>query len=431
MKMRSPADIELVRRDAGLPGLGHLLDPLALEAAIEECGGDGPGRLELMYLRYKPGTNCLAAYRRPGSEGGPVLYAKAHGADAAIKLEKAAQDRPRTAGGLLPRILLPSLGVVVHSFPDDAKLSVLARLAVPAERSRLLGRALGRSLPEEAIDLEALAYKPERRYVARVRSTEPGEGDVVLKFHLAERHLRAREAARTFETREVLVVPPCRRGSKRHRITAHGWLGGVALRRSIDEAVGPPSLARVGAALAELHSQDGGALRPRRRGARAAALRPLADTLGFLVPTLRDRAIRLAGCLAARGAERERSGTPIHGDFYDKQAIVMDDRVGIVDLDDAVLGDAGEDLGLFIAHLERDRLLGRPLESFDELVGTLLEGYQRTAGRSVDSTRDFVAEGLLRLAHHPFRLNRPDWARETEEIVKRVEELIASPGGLR
>ena len=53
--MLSPPNRALAARDPALPGLGLLLDPRALAAAL------GTQAVTLRHLRYKPGTSCTAA----------------------------------------------------------------------------------------------------------------------------------------------------------------------------------------------------------------------------------------------------------------------------------------------------------------------------------------------------------------------------------
>ncbi|MDG2335862.1 MAG: hypothetical protein P8Q97_16745, partial [Myxococcota bacterium] len=63
--------------------------------------------------------------------------------------------------------------------------------------------------------------------------------------------------------------------------------------------------------------------------------------------------------------------------------------------------------------------------ALDGLVGTFLEGYQRVRGRPLAGLTPFVAEGLFRLAHHPFRRQSPDWPSQSQEIVERTRALLA------
>src|SRR2546426_5122812 len=62
--MLSPPEADLVRRDGVLPGLATVLDPDALLAALAPALPAADVRAaSVRYVRYKPHTNCLVAYR--------------------------------------------------------------------------------------------------------------------------------------------------------------------------------------------------------------------------------------------------------------------------------------------------------------------------------------------------------------------------------
>jgi len=418
--MLSPADSDLVERDVGLPGLATLLDPVAFVDAWRRHSGDAAvADAALTYLRYKPGTNCIAAYRIRSAQASRCVYAKAFGADAADKLQK--------ARGRLPGIVCGNLGIAAFAFPADAKLRTLSRLAVPARRRALLTRIFDGSEAHRDGALDPLAYKPERRYVARF---EPANGTgAVLKFYAPEGFPAAARSCKAFASRGVLRIPRKSGGSKRHRILAFEWLRGAPLREILaDPAADVGVLARVGAALGELHAQGDASLARRSAPADTVKLLELATTLGFLCPSLASRAAALAARVAASLAGTAGVPRAIHGDFYDKQVLVGAERIAILDLDQAAWGDPRSDLGLFVAHLERDCLLGRlDAARFAAAAGELVEGYQQTAGVPVAGLGVHVADGLLRLAHHPFRGHMPGWPDATARILDRVDEILAGP----
>lgn len=421
--MSSSADLDLVRRDTVLPGLSTLLDTHALSKLISDRAGRSFDQLDLVNLRYKPRTNCVAAYLARDNTGTTLLYAKAHGTDAEVKLAKA-QLRPGSTGDdAFSPIIAEQLGVAVFGFPDDMKLPILTRLAEPASRLDLLGCIMSDDEVIPGDELETLAYKPERRYVARFAPERP-DGGAVLKFYSRQRHRVARRATRGLESRGRLCLPQRCGGSKRHNVLALKWIPGPTLRGVLDagQAV---DLGPVGAAIAELHSQRDVRLARRSRSGRLLDLHVMCETLGFIYPPLEYDASRLAERVTSAISNCSGELTSIHGDLYDKQVVLSGDRVGLVDLDDAMRGDVRQDLGLFIAHLERDRLLGRPLERVETLCGELLEGYQEATGKRVQELSPFVAEGLLRLAHHPFRGHGPGWPEQTKAILERTRELLA------
>ena len=113
---------DLITRDSGLPGLAAILDPSVMAAQLAEAGAEFDGqidgqldgqlgaeaeKLELQYLRYKPGTNCLAGYRLGTGPGARVFYAKAYaGGGAQAKL--------------LNQLTADHCGIPVHAGPVEA-----------------------------------------------------------------------------------------------------------------------------------------------------------------------------------------------------------------------------------------------------------------------------------------------------------------------
>jgi tRNA A-37 threonylcarbamoyl transferase component Bud32 len=423
--MLSAADAALAKRDGGISGLATVLDPDALADELRRAWGQSIELAELTYLRYKPATNCIAAFRVRVDGRDITLYAKAHGSDAAGKLRKAIDVDSAQRNGACERLVLEAQGVVVFAFPDDAKLGVLSRLADPERRRALLTRILTKRgvVGDEPVD--ALSYKPERRYVGRI---QPANGEpAALKFYAPEGYPSAIRGCRAFESREVLRIAKKCGGSKRHRVLAFEWLYGRPLREAFsDDRIGTESVSKVGAALAELHAQPGEKLLPLSQERYLAKLDELASTLVVLCPEISDLARSQAERIATHLAESQ-SRRAIHGDLYDKQILLDGDRVEILDMDQAALGDPRLDLGQFLAHLERDSLQGKLARTrIDELRGWLLEGYQQVTGSRVDGLDAYVADSLFRLAHHPFRSHEPGWPGRTEQILSRVEEILAT-----
>jgi len=102
--------------------------------------------------------------------------------------------------------------------------------------------------------------------------------------------------------------------------------------------------------------------------------------------------------------------------------------VAFLDLDRAVCSDSAADLGLFIAHLERDALRGNISTSQVESLGnSLLEGYGFGVGLDIPSRIElYTAAGLLQLAPDPFRHREPNWPERTEATLDRVEGILNS-----
>ena len=425
--MLSPPDADLVRRDTAIPGLATLLDPEAYIATLQPFLPEIPSvAAHPTYIRYKPGTNCLVACRLEGAGTTLEVYAKAHGADARSKLQKA-RKQPSIMGPLSPgRIVFEDRGIVVSVFPNDSKLINLNHLANGHSRRHLLVKLLSGRPDLSDGTVHTLRYKPERRYVTQLKTAE-GPG-AVLKFYTQSGYHAANPHMKGFESRGPLRLAARLGCSDSHNILAYEWLAGRLLRDAIsDSNLEVETLASVGAALAELHAQAPEGLACRSRDAEVTTLLSLARGLGWLCPHLARQADDLARRLAAQLSQQPAVDFPIHGDFYDKQVLVIENSVAIIDLDEAARGDPMADLGLFIAHLHRDVLCGNPLPNrVEPLSEALLEGYQYAVQQPIpDRIRLYIAIGLFQLAHDPFRACEPEWTARIEAILDRVEALAA------
>lgn len=183
----------------------------------------------------------------------------------------------------------------------------------------------------------------------------------------------------------------------------------------------------VGAALAELHAQDGKRC-PRQTGADVArTLLAHADTLATLVPTLAVRIDSLAQRLSAVITDTATCNHPIHGDFNATQVLLDGDRAAIIDFDQARQGDPAADLGMFMAKLEAKYVLGTLMaEQVASFKSNLLDGYVAGCGRIGEGHLDvYTATLLLQLATQFPRHCEPDWPQRIEAVVARAEAIFA------
>ena len=419
-------DLDIVRRDSGLPGLGLILDPgQMLERISRHPMLESVEELELDYVRYKPGMNCLGRYRFL-VDGKPAwAYAKAFSNESRAKLDKVAQSA-NECGPSESSLVLPDWSVFVSFFPGDFKLRSIARLSDPDAKARLFRRVFAE--PEGWVDSEAqiLNYKPERRLVLRLTSAD--QKSATLKFHTRREFERLARVGKMFRHAPEIVMSRHIGQSRKHGCYAYEWIEGETLRSRlgrIGSALEPHREA--GRLIAEFHGATASSRIENLIPAEPPELLSLTDQLGFLIPDLADEARRLAVALQdLEGANAARSRL-IHGDFYDKQIIVSGDNHGLIDLDCVRLGDIHQDLACFLAHRERQILNGSASRASvsPDVVPAFLGGYvEAGGGYSEAQLCRWTAWHLLRLSHHPFRDRVPDWADQTRLMLSRAAQLL-------
>ncbi|MHC4415976.1 MAG: aminoglycoside phosphotransferase family protein [Planctomycetota bacterium] len=425
--MLCQADASLVRRDPLIPGLGTLLDPEAFAESLRRAyPGAGVTTAEPRYVRYKPGTSCLVGYWVAGRAGSMDVYARAHSTNVSQKMEKAAQREsvPSPLGDGIK--VLADNAVVIYPYPNDHELPALQHLDRPQARREMLQQVL----PDRADlwdgPLEPLRYKPERRYVAHLRTT-PG-GGAVLKFYTKEDYEVRKENVDTFASLPPLRVPQRLGRSRRYHLAAIEWLDGIPLGDALARSEAPGASGRaVGAAMARLHAQKPKKLQTRWTSERYTRL--LGDAAGAvaeIAPELGDRAQRLARRLGDKLATRHwRGRRAIHGDCSADQVLLQGESVAIVDFDRAGYGDPRIDLGTFQARLLYDVILGvLTRDRAEACFNALLEEYRNESEKDVTrKLQRYSGASLLQCAVEPFRLRHRDWPEKLEAIIAEAELL--------
>jgi aminoglycoside phosphotransferase (APT) family kinase protein len=415
-------DLDLVRRESDLPGLALLLDGQSFAERLNRSLPELESVRGPTYLRHKPGTSCIAAYAAE-EDGRPVsLYAKAfRPADGAKRLKAM---RRAKATGHRP-LAWDDAEIAVCPFPVDLELPTLAALDAAPSREALLRKVMGPAAAGLGDHLLALHHRPERRFVARL---EGHAGDAAIKLHAAAGFAAAKPAAKAFASHDNLLVPRMLGRSHRHGVVVSEWLVGD----SLDTLPQAPSAAAaacraIGAALATLHAQAPAALRRRARDEVVRRILAVSAYLGVLIPAQAPRLDTLGRRLAAALHGLPDTSCGIHGDFHPHQVLLRGDVVVILDLDEAVLGDPADDLGTFLAHLERTASgpaapgpMGDPRVARD----ALLAGYDAAGmGPRVDVA---TAAALFLLAPHPFRARESEWPLRIDGLVTRAEGLLVA-----
>lgn len=422
------ATADLVRRDSRIPGLGLMLDPDRLLTSIRgEWDISRVEDIKLVYLRYKPGMNCLARYQLYGDGFTFSAYAKAYGQAATSKMDKS-MERADVDCLIGPgRVALEHPQIIISSFPNDAKLTSLQCLSDADYRKRMFNRLFGpNSKWQDSTFDQELNYKPERRYVVHLLNKD-GESALV-KFYSSGGYAKARKISRKLGGNREGFYPRTLGRSKKHSLIAYHWQPGKTLRQlRIDGVIGLSDLAATAESLAEFHASGRGGLSLLEPADQTLRLSALAEQLGFLLPHISQRAKCVAQQLAQWLESQAPVKKPVHGDFYDKQVILCAGKAGLIDLDAARLDNPLLDLGNYVAHLKRQsntHLMA--VSDIDAQIETLVSSYEALTGSiSHEQLSKYIALGLFNLVHQPFRDWVEDWPEQTEQQLEQVESCFA------
>jgi thiamine kinase-like enzyme len=426
--MLSSADLALAARDPALPGLAIALNAEAVRDLLQPYLPNVGWELSpCLYVRYKPGASCIAAYRICIQDREIDLYVKAVRGNDFEKLQKWSL-RPGFSDLLLklPRIVLQDRALILGTFWNDTKLRQLNTLASDSSPQAL---HLWPDLLTEGGTWRSLRYKPERRYVTQWQ----GEHRTLLvKLYLPSDYDRAALAAQTFHSQGNLRIAKMVDADPSRHALCFEWLDGRLLQEILDNALEENELNhlfhQVGAALTLLHQTQANHLPVLGRSQEIEQLQNTAKLLSQIHPAIAD----LVNEIAHRGSKV--LGTlplhpaPIHGDFYAEQVVILADRIGILDLDRAAQGDPATDLGNFLAHLEYRTLLGSTSHSTNPLlqhaISPLLAGYGATPDL-YQRVQWYTALNLFKLAPMLFRYRHPDWPYRLQQLLDRVKILGA------
>jgi aminoglycoside phosphotransferase (APT) family kinase protein len=263
---------------------------------------------------------------------------------------------------------VPELDAVFWTFPNDRRLTTLPLLA---GRSGTLDRLVGRP----SVTPRLVAYSAERSASAEC-AADDGRVLAYAKVHTgngADRERRRLEAARAADG-GCLRVPRVIGTSALDGALAVEAVAGRSLEALHDSEL-PGALRRLGAALATLHERSPV---PDERFERLDIER-LAKAVSVVARARPDAGPIAAELLARLLVDRDDgAGEPVclHGDANLRNAIFDDERVTLIDFEDASAGPAAADLGQVLARLRAARVTDGMSEAAEgTLAAELLEGY--------------------------------------------------------
>ena len=235
------------------------------------------------------------------------------------------------------------------------------------------------------VELEQLKHKPGRRRTLRARGPA---GTAIVKLYASDRAatVAARVAALAVGPPEP-ALPRVLACEPQERMVVLSEVQGRPLRGAL-LAGDAGACRRAGEALGRWHrAWRGRAPHPLRRHGVERELEILDRRAEALSPGLAADLRTEAGDLA----EPWDCPTVVHRDLYEEQ-VLLGERVGLIDLDDAALGPPELDAGNLLAHMDLLSLRsGRDLEPMAEEV---LAGYEASGG----GLDEALLDGCRRLA---------------------------------
>ncbi|MDO5758315.1 MAG: phosphotransferase [Rhodobacterales bacterium] len=397
--MLPQADVEIVARDVALPGLRFVLDAGALTKELRMAP------MIPLYLRYKPGTSCVAALAAPdGSRVVAVMaYTRAHYMEV--------RNRREWREGPDPAVFHDDACLVVVPLARDRKLKG-ARLITNAEDS---GDFLKNLVGDETGASRLLRYKAGRRLVVQIGDVRPR---ALVKAYSKSNFPAALEGARIAQ---MLGGAPVLGLSTRRHCLAWPWLAGTPLCPEEGGRSGPAEWRAAGQALALIHQASPRPQATITRADELAALAALATDLPQLSADLTHRATPLIEAVAAGLVRTPFQPCLIHGDFSADQVLVHEGRATIIDWDRAATGDPARDIGSLLARLDVQALDGAELAGLAEIFR---DCYAGAGGPATEGLEFQHARALLALTNEGFRQRRPDWSDRAARLLARVADIL-------
>lgn len=423
------ADAHLAQRDKELRGLSTIMDPEAFLRSLGQKLPDVPfEEARATYVRYKPFTNCLIVYSLFLGNRAEKIYVKTFAKDVQKKLTKAGKKNKNNARFGSTQIVLEDCASVVTVFPHDLKIKHLEKIGNRCDRVEILKELFPNKKDWWQGTFRSLQYKAERRFTSGLEINSKTEA--IIKFYTPSGFKKADPNFNVFRPQgDLHLAKPIGR-SEKWNILAFQWVPGTLLReinRGPDDDQKKAVLRSVGKALAELHSQKPKGLHLRSRRQEIQAIEGQGRMLVNLLPSLSNLVDSITKKIIHLLDRAPTLDSPIHGDFYDKQVLIHEDFVTIIDLDQACLSDPASDLGLFVAHIDRDCLQGiYTPEQARSFSSSLLKGYcERRSLDGVERFHLYQAMGLFSLATQPFRYRMEQWPEKTESLLHRVTDMLS------
>lgn len=412
--------------DPALPQRDLLLDSPSVTAHLSRLLGNGKpsaiDRCERLRVNYQIGKSLRVLYRIGISGATLMVAARGFRNGCGAEEYRLAAPVAVSCGPARPWLHDPELDTVFWTFPNDRQLVHLRAVSTPAPELRSLvprwsASRLIRYAPEKSATLACLDDAGGILAYAKVGASPQVERDFQRYEALgralpsSDPHLRLPRAIAYSDHHRTLVLEP------------------VPGRRlaDADEAQPARDFARLGAAVATLHEIAPPQATPAFTHFDEDRLHKAARLLGQVRPDVARQAGELAELLTS--AKQAGAGDPVclHGDIHSKNAILADDRVTLIDVEDLAVGPAAADIGSFLAGLQYLRRGNRiAISENDTLAEAFLAGYAAVRplpGRASLGWHTAAALFIERAFHAVTRV-RPNGLQHLGELLRDAGQLV-------
>ena len=373
----------LLANDPAMPQRDVLIDETVmaeyLSRLVARYGDFGINRCGRLRTKYRVGSSLRVLYEVSGSGHSYRIAARAFPRTHHVSNQFSANHE----------IYAPELNTIFWIFPDDRKIKNLAVLKkIPAELREIGGREWVGShivghVPEKSVTVQCLGDDRTILAYAKIYAGEEGR-----YIYAAYQELHAALKAGVVQ----LEIPRVLSYSAAHHLLLLEPAPGVPLS-SLGTDDRKNAYRRLGEVLRKLHHLRPPSATPRSTRLTPNGLAQAAATIAQVRPEVAGRVQQLANRLIA-GHEEIFEAKPVllHGDLHPKNVLMDDDRLCLLDLDQAATGAAALDLGSVIAGLYCEACVGLLTRSeLSSLITVFLTGY----GAAEASLRWHVAAALL------------------------------------
>lgn len=438
--LRSAPPVGPVPTDTRLPGLAGALDAGTMLERLRPHLPAGRRDLTISYVRYKPGQSCIIQYRVLGDDGETVFHGRSCPSGAFEQtLAKATSMHRPIHPGERPVLGFAELGLVLVRFPHDRAIKGMRHLLDTDKLKRILRDEVACYMEENIwisgsrSQVEVVSYKPERSCLVRCRLRIKNR-DTGCRTHetIYARAYAGRTGARVQATLSALQnecatafpaesVPRPLGYDADRRLLFQAEVPGQPLLVRSEGADDARWLRETGLFLARLHASGAA----RWAGPRSALI---LEQAAAGIERLEEAGVVEARVLQAV-VDRLRATRPatmatavcLHGDFHPEQILVGVDGLRCIDFDATGAGEAGLDVGYFLAHLRRLVRLG-VRDDDTELAAAFLDGYGSLgAGAGTPRWAWYRDLTFLRMALSSIKHLERDWTRTVAACLAEIE----------